>query len=968
MQEREYLQKEITPGTNLSWGADGVTLNADVPSIEANPQDTATDTLSKLELDGTVYDLSNIEANPADPATDTLTTINIDGTVYDFGATGDFNHIYEGPIPPNDEQGEDRSLYMKFEGTGQESASVNVWSGSIGSSYYYPTWNKVGDFNPFDYYSLTVIGNGAGRSYNTSNKVATIAELSKNGYYWNVDNRVAFKIENNSFYFIQIYGSGSSTLTTVNGTTKEYTATDVKDLYGRVGDEWFKIPKGTKIEMNPSGTATETATKIAVTEDIQDVYLNNGKIAEAGSYIYCNLDKNMVAEKLYHMTVRDGNNTYTTDFIWDGTTNVYPLNNNNLVISVEQTQVGATYYTGSYRDMYCDITCDDQEEVIYAFSGSGGSATLASLNDVDLTSPSTGQVLTYDAVNQEWVNAAPTGIMMYSGTTTPSNNIGQNNDVYIKYDGQNIETSEVLIFEEYIQRYSYEREHRTIDVSQKYHVRIKLKNTQYEQTVLASDIYPTGSVMFNTNLGVIINGTDWTLKNATSDGYTFQVYATELEDSIPTNINTPYAKLHNTWFSFPKGSEVEANPSGTGSTDLTKVAIDGVVYDIPSGGGSSVEPNPQDIPTDTLNTIKIDDTTYNISGSGGANLIIDAQRYSTDEKVVGVWLDGKPIYQKTFEFNQQVSIPSSEWTYLDNTAITNLGFKISIMAQDQNGTVWDNLGCNYENNKLGIWNTRNTNLAIKYLTVTYTKTTDSAGSGGYQAYGFSPVIYSTEEREIGVWVDNKPLYCKAYNLGSSGVVVPTNEWTTLVSNIGTEKQIKGGGCVALGGLTCYDYISLTQSSGNLNCLQLRNATISVGIVYIYYTKSTDTAGSGSYNTLGVPNVHYTTAEQVIGTWVDGKPLYQRTFDLRNVTFNDKSWNNHILGTYESGIKIRTFEGKFGLSGYGDIYADYNYFRSTNEYFTAATTTTDDDINVRPNMNAGTVKGGIVTIRYTKNSD
>ena len=41
--------------------------------------------------------------------------------------------------------------------------------------------------------------------------------------------------------------------------------------------------------------------------------------------------------------------------------------------------------------------------------GGGGSSTLAGLTDVDLTSPTNGQVLEYDATNQVWKNANPSG-------------------------------------------------------------------------------------------------------------------------------------------------------------------------------------------------------------------------------------------------------------------------------------------------------------------------------------------------------------------------------------------------------------------------------------------------------------------------------------------------------------------------------------------------------------------------------
>ena len=46
---------------------------------------------------------------------------------------------------------------------------------------------------------------------------------------------------------------------------------------------------------------------------------------------------------------------------------------------------------------------------------------------------------------------------------------------------------------------------------------------------------------------------------------------------------------------------------------------------------------------------------------------------------------------------------------------------------------------------------------------------------------------------------------------------------------------------------------------------------------IRYVKTTDTPGSGTWNTDGTYAKHYSTEEKVIGTWIDGKPLYQRTF-------------------------------------------------------------------------------------------
>ena len=74
---------------------------------------------------------------------------------------------------------------------------------------------------------------------------------------------------------------------------------------------------------------------------------------------------------------------------------------------------------------------------------------------------------------------------------------------------------------------------------------------------------------------------------------------------------------------------------------------------------------------------------------------------------------------------------------------------------------------------------------------------------------------------------------------------------------------------------------------------MSSGSISTTIVLtIYYTKTTDTAGSGNWGMNGVPAVHYSTNEQVIGTWIDGKPLYQKSFTLSSqLQVASSSWTN-----------------------------------------------------------------------------
>lgn len=43
--------------------------------------------------------------------------------------------------------------------------------------------------------------------------------------------------------------------------------------------------------------------------------------------------------------------------------------------------------------------------------------------------------------------------------------------------------------------------------------------------------------------------------------------------------------------------------------------------------------------------------TFYIGGGGGASSGSSSLNYSTEEQVVGTWVDGKPIYQKTFKYD-----------------------------------------------------------------------------------------------------------------------------------------------------------------------------------------------------------------------------------------------------------------------------------------------------------------------------
>lgn len=166
------------------------------------------------------------------------------------------------------------------------------------------------------------------------------------------------------------------------------------------------------------------------------------------------------------------------------------------------------------------------------------------------------------------------------------------------------------------------------------------------------------------------------------------------------------------------------------------------------------------------------------------------------------------------------------------------------------------------------------------------------------ADNYPPLIYSDEEREVGVWRDGKPLYQKSFKFLNSvnfdnGKVFDTNitdmdfgfiknaifydygqnryEIVPFYQTINTNQDP-----------TSYMQVGVQSNTGKI--VLRTNASWSANnnrylIVTLLYTKTTDTAGSGTWTTQGGYAHHYSTTEQVVGTWIDGKPIYEKSWDF-----------------------------------------------------------------------------------------
>lgn len=152
-------------------------------------------------------------------------------------------------------------------------------------------------------------------------------------------------------------------------------------------------------------------------------------------------------------------------------------------------------------------------------------------------------------------------------------------------------------------------------------------------------------------------------------------------------------------------------------------------------------------------------TRQNIIANG--YMVTDAQVWSEEEKVVGVWTDGKPVYQKTIYTTTPSSTSAAIMATIADfeTLVDCFGYIVSSANVSIPMAPINTSGpaCTIYVGSIG-------NITLKpnssytnrpaTITISYTKTTDTANS----VIVCQPNIYSTSETVIGTWIDNKPIY------------------------------------------------------------------------------------------------------------------------------------------------------------------------------------------------------------------
>lgn len=329
------------------------------------------------------------------------------------------------------------------------------------------------------------------------------------------------------------------------------------------------------------------------------------------------------------------------------------------------------------------------------------------------------------------------------------------------------------------------------------------------------------------------------------------------------------------------GTPITPNPSGTATATMEKISVNGTVYDFASAISNLMDVDLTNLANGQI--LKYNSTTQKWESeaeSGGASAVSDL----TDVELTN--LADKEILEWDAVAEKWKNVANSgggsgnvDDVYVNGTSVLDANHIAQVKSyKELTQSEYDAL----PDDKL----TDDILYCIK-------------DTGIVEGEKFAPIIYSLEEREVGVWADGKPLYQKTINIGDiSGAsqnaslglqnidhIELVNDGSYFLSDnnplypmpipyaLPTAQNIVGG------------FFEITSNDA-LFCVRVGSGMagyVKHMVVTVRYTKTTDTAGSGKWASSGVPSVHYSTNEQVIGTWIDGKPIYQKTYEITQVT-------------------------------------------------------------------------------------
>lgn len=238
------------------------------------------------------------------------------------------------------------------------------------------------------------------------------------------------------------------------------------------------------------------------------------------------------------------------------------------------------------------------------------------------------------------------------------------------------------------------------------------------------------------------------------------------------------------------------------------------------------------------------------TGPTKGNLIYLPALYSEEEREVGVWTDGKPLYQKSFNVgsitaggDKRVSASLSIDKVVDifgNAHSSNYNQWVKINFPHQNiaayivTAVYDK-----SSQEINIHTGTDFTLDECYITIQYTKTTDQPGSGTWIPEGQLAHHYSTSEKIVGTWIDG---ITTVYERTWSGLSysISSTSWINFVTVPNGKNLIKANFYGEFGTDLCEitaEEAHIDSTTGILEAWFRLNSTRTVKVITLQYTKS-----------------------------------------------------------------------------------------------------------------------------------
>lgn len=92
--------------------------------------------------------------------------------------------------------------------------------------------------------------------------------------------------------------------------------------------------------------------------------------------------------------------------------------------------------------------------------------------------------------------------------------------------------------------------------------------------------------------------------------------------------------------------------------------------------------------------------------------------YSTEEKVVGKWIDNKNVYEKTFILNTEITLTVNQWNSITGVTLSSVDTPVNAEIRNSRGITFANI--DFLDSPVSIWG-QNGNEKVKSITFRYTK-------------------------------------------------------------------------------------------------------------------------------------------------------------------------------------------------------------------------------------------------------